>query len=122
MIHGRVKGELPASITLEGKIGAKPYRFDLPIGAPIQHPALVKLWARSRIRSLSDAMAISPQPDEFRPQVMELALEHGLASAFTSFVAVDSSMVTEGSHGITVTVPAEMPRGVRYETTVKDSR
>jgi Ca-activated chloride channel family protein len=122
MIHGRVKGDLPASITLEGKIGAKPYRFDLPIGESFQHPALVKLWARARIRTLSDAMAISTHPDEFRPQVMNLALEHGLASAFTSFVAVDSSMVTEGDHGITVKVPAEMPRGVRYETTVKDSR
>ncbi len=122
MIHGRVQGELPASITLEGRIGASPYRFDVPIGEPIQHGALVKLWARARIRSLSDAMAISQTPDELQPQVMELALTHGLASAFTSFVAVDSSMVTEGEHGITVQVPVEMPRGVRYETTVKDSR
>jgi len=43
-----------------------------------------------------------------------LALEHGIMSSWTAFVAVDSSRVTESDGGTTVPVPD----GVKYETTV----
>ena len=39
-------------------------------------------------------------------------------SAYTAFVAVDSSQVTAGDHGTTVNVPVPVPDGVRYDTTV----
>jgi Ca-activated chloride channel family protein len=122
VIHGRVRGDLPATVQLRGRVGAQPFRFDLEVGAPRAHPALVKLWARARIRSLADAMTFVATPDELASEIEALALQHGLASAYTSFVAVDASQVTDGDHGTTVRVPAEMPRGVRYETTVTGSR
>ena len=61
---------------------------------------------------------INPSADEIRG----LALEYGLASDFTSFLAVDASEVTAGDHGTTLRVPAPMPRGVRYDTTISGSR
>jgi Ca-activated chloride channel family protein len=39
-------------------------------------------------------------------------------SAYTSFVAVDTSQRTEGTHGTTVHQAVPVPDGVRYETTV----
>jgi Ca-activated chloride channel family protein len=42
-------------------------------------------------------------------------------SAFTSFVAVDSSVRTAGEHGTTVSVPVPVPDGVKYETTVQEA-
>jgi Ca-activated chloride channel family protein len=39
-------------------------------------------------------------------------------SAFTAFLAVDSSRVTEGGQGTTVPVAVPVPDGVRYDTTV----
>jgi Ca-activated chloride channel family protein len=122
VIHGRVRGDLPATVQLRGRVGAQPFRFDLEVGAPRAHPALVKLWARARIRSLADAMTFVATPDELASEIEALALQHGLASAYTSFVAVDASQITDGDHGTTVRVPAEMPRGVRYEPTVTGSR
>ena len=41
-------------------------------------------------------------------------------SAYTAFVAVDSTQTTQGDHGVTVVVPVPVPEGVRYETTVQD--
>jgi Ca-activated chloride channel family protein len=37
---------------------------------------------------------------------------------YTAFVAVDSTRLTAGMHGVTVAVPVPVPEGVRYETTV----
>ena len=50
---------------------------------------------------------------------MRVALRHQLASSYTSFVAVDSSMRTEGTHGVTVHQAVPVPDGVRYDTTVE---
>lgn len=43
------------------------------------------------------------------------------ASAYTSFVAVDSKTRTQGVYGTTVHVAVPVPQGVRYETTVQES-
>ena len=43
-------------------------------------------------------------------------------SAYTAFVAVDASRVTEGDHGTVVNVAVPVPEGVRYETTVDDGQ
>jgi hypothetical protein len=56
--------------------------------------------------------------DGLQQKIEQTALAYHLASAFTSFVAVDSSRVTEGDHGTTVHVPVPVPSGVRYDTTV----
>ena len=53
-------------------------------------------------------------------RIKQVALEHGLMSAYTAFVAVDSLTRTAGDHGTTVPVPVPMPKGVRYETTVQE--
>jgi Ca-activated chloride channel family protein len=40
-------------------------------------------------------------------------------SAFTAFVAVDSTRQTDGTYGTTIAVPVPVPEGVRYDTTVE---
>jgi Ca-activated chloride channel family protein len=63
--------------------------------------------------SVTDAGAVAPQ-------ITQVALAYGLMSAYTAFVAVDSSHVTAGDHGTTVAVPVPVPDGVRYDTTVPE--
>jgi len=41
-------------------------------------------------------------------------------SAFTAFVAVDSTRHIEGAEGTTVPVSAPVPDGVQHETTVDE--
>ena len=57
---------------------------------------------------------------DIEQEVKTTAMEYGLMSAFTAFIAVDSSAQTAGTHGTTVAVPVPMPEGVKYETTVKE--
>jgi Ca-activated chloride channel family protein len=54
------------------------------------------------------------------PEITQVALNYGLMSAYTAFIAVDSSRITEGDHGTTVAVPVPVPKGVNYDTTVPE--
>ena len=55
--------------------------------------ALPLFWARQKIESLSDAQRFSVNPEKHRAQITSLALEIGLVSAYTSYVAVDVTPV-----------------------------
>ncbi len=58
------------------------------------------------------------EPDQIR----DVALEYGLMSAYTAYVAVDSQSKTAGDHGTSVKVPVPVPEGVKYDTTVKENK
>jgi Ca-activated chloride channel family protein len=53
-------------------------------------------------------------------QIKQVALDYGLMSPFTAFVAVDSTRRTYGSAGTTVPVAVPVPDGVKYKTTVEE--
>jgi Ca-activated chloride channel family protein len=80
--------------------------------------AMRAVWARSRIADLLDEATFEPVAD-LPAQVRDLALSYELMSPYTAFVAVDSTRVTEGDHGISTVVPVHVPDGVRYDTTVQ---
>ena len=83
--------------------------------------SIAKVWARSKIADLADRQIAGGDPDgELRGAITRVALRHQLASSYTSFVAVDSSRRTEGSHGVTVHQAVPVPEGVRYDTTVRN--
>ena len=89
-------------------------------GAASAANTLPLVWARMKIADLADREAYEPRGD-LPQQVRQVALEHGLMSAYTSFVAADSLTRTQGTHGTTVATPVPVPDGVRYETTVREA-
>jgi Ca-activated chloride channel family protein len=84
-------------------------------------PALPVLWARAKIGELTER-AIWEENRELPQQVKNLAMEFGLVSPYTAFLAVDASQRTAGNAGTTVNVPVPVPDGVKYETTVGDGQ
>ena len=72
-----------------------------------------------KIADLCDRAVWEPNT-ELPDQVKQVALEYGLMSPYTAFVAVDSLTRTAGDHGTTVGVPVPVPEGVKYETTVQE--
>jgi len=110
-----------SNISVSGMAGPEERRFDVPVsqsddsGAPIS-----KLWARLRIADLADRQAWEEDPHgELANAIKSTALEYGLVSDFTSFIAVDASRRTEGEFGVTVPQAVPVPDGVRYDTTVE---
>lgn len=115
-----------ATIRIDGFAGE--HEMTIPVEvrtemiAANEHPALEKVWARRWLmelmnRAMTDAALARELPD----RVKSVALAHGLMSAYTAFIAVDSSERTEGTHGTTVPQGVPVPAGVRYETTVNSS-
>jgi Ca-activated chloride channel family protein len=123
VISGRFKGSGVATLKLTGRIAGKEYastaRLDLDEPGS-RHAALPAVWARARIASLADRMIFAPDGADCAGEIRATAIEYGLLSQYTAFIAVDSSRVTEGSSGTTVPVPVPVPAGVKYETTVPE--
>jgi Ca-activated chloride channel family protein len=92
-----------------------PTKVDSPTAT---HRGLPSVWARMRIADLADQATYRSELN-LPEQIKQVALDYGLMSAFTAFVAVDSTRRTEGKEGTTVPVAVPVPDGVKYETTVK---
>ncbi|MBN1817546.1 MAG: VWA domain-containing protein [Sedimentisphaerales bacterium] len=122
ILTGRFQGDAPTQITVTGRVGGQMHDITIPVdpGRPsAMHEGIAAVWARKKIEVL--AMQQMYDSDSEIPEIItQTALSYNLMSAYTAFVAVDSSRVTEGDHGVTVAVPVPVPDGVRYDTTVQD--
>jgi Ca-activated chloride channel family protein len=122
ILTGRFKGGADATVRVSGTAAGEPVRLQLPVetlDTASAQRALPAVWARLKIADLANQAALEPNvalPD----QIKRVALDYGLMSAYTAFVAVDSTRRTEGNHGTTVPVAVPVPEGVRYDTTVQD--
>jgi Ca-activated chloride channel family protein len=121
VLTGRFQGDPGKAIRVTGKAGEGRIALDVPVSLTEQQArgALPSVWARMKIADLSDEAIYEPHP-ELPGQIKQLALDYNLMSAYTAFVAVDSSRRTEGTEGTTVPVPMPVPEGVKYKTTVTE--
>lgn len=90
--------------TAEGmlQLDLAPVHTSFPLGA---------LWARDRVAALEDRMTLRPFEEEaLRPEILRIALAHGIASRYTAFVAVDRSVTAAGER-VEVVQPVELPLG-----------
>ena len=123
VVTGKFNGE-PGEPEVQGRAGGQRVEYAVPRrGDENAHAFIPNIWARLRIADLEDRQAWTRDPHhELAGAIKKTALEYGLMSDYTAFVAVDASRRTEGKHGTTVHQAVPVPRGVRYETTVKEKR
>jgi Ca-activated chloride channel family protein len=69
------------------------------------------LWARSKIASLMDEITRGGDTEMIRPQVVKVALDHHLVSAYTSLVAVDLTPTAPAMNPKSAMVKASLPQG-----------
>jgi len=129
LLVGRFEGEMPSRIGVKGYAGNERVAMNVPVTPLAFHAnvngkavgGLPAVWARMQIADLSDQMTHTRDPHlELSSQIKQLSLNYNLMSNYTAFIAVDSSKRTKGDHGTTVNVPVPTPRGVRYDTAVKE--
>ena len=122
ILTGRFNGSMPDAIRVTGKAAGRNVDLEVPTdstGAMQTNSALASVWARMKIADLANQSTYAPDA-ELPDAIKQVALDYGLMSGFTAFVAVDSSRVTEGTEGVTVPVAVPVPEGVKYETTVQE--
>lgn len=122
ILTGKFTGSGKATVHVKGRaageISDTPLAINLDDGTK-NNPALRPIWARMKVSELADRSCWQSVGD-LAGQIKNLALEHGLMSAYTAFVAVDATRRTDGTFGTTVAFPVPMPEGVKYENTVPE--
>ncbi|AFE10894.1 von Willebrand factor type A domain-containing protein [Corallococcus coralloides DSM 2259] len=114
-LFGRYAQAGTGSVTLKGKSGREPFsltvRLDLP--AQSERPVVEKLWAAERIRGWMDAGLVGRRAEAMKERIVRLAIEHQLATQYTSFVVVEERQGDRRASGTpdTRVVPVNAPAG-----------
>ncbi len=72
-----------------------------------------------KIADLATQASYQPNSDLIW-KIKRVALDYNLMSAFTAFIAVDSTTQTDGRSGTIVPVAVPVPEGIKYDTTVNE--
>ncbi len=122
VVHGRYTAAAHGVLRIQGLQAGRSYNrqvaVELPAAEP-RHDVLATLWARARVEELmgtdwAGAQRGTPRED-IREAVVRLGLDYRLMTQYTSFVAVEETVITDGGQPRRVEVPVEMPEGVSYE-------
>jgi Ca-activated chloride channel family protein len=122
VLSGRYTAGARGAIRLRGKAAGRDFAREIPVDFPEsqpRHDVLSTLWARARIDDLMSqdfgGIQSGSMKPELRESITQLGLEYRLITQFTSFVAIEETIVTEGGQPRRIDVPVEMPEGVSYD-------
>ena len=128
VVHGQALKAASGEITLRGKVAGRPFERKIAVELPDrkpEHEVLGPLWARQKMEHLMNqdwrGIQEGKPRTEIKEQIVDLGLKFRLVTQYTSFVAVEWMVITEGGEARRVPVPVEMPEGVSYEGVFGDS-
>ena len=99
------------TVVVTGMRGNQPWSVALTPPLDRNAAGVGALWARAKIATLMDELARGGGPAQVRSQVVSVALEHHLVSAYTSLVAVDVTPTAPAGLVKTTLVKASLPQG-----------
>src|SRR5947207_2083046 len=108
---------------LKGKMSGRDFVREIPIdfSSAQSHDVLATLWARTRVDDLMSQDFNGAQggamKEDVKQSIVQLGLDYRLMTQFTSFVAVEEMIVTDGGQPRRIDVPVEVPEGVNRQTT-----
>jgi Ca-activated chloride channel family protein len=122
IVKGRFTGPGRGKVRLSGRMSGRPFQREISVELSREQPAneaLGGLWARAKISDLMGqdwaGMQNGAPRADIKQEITRLGLTHRLMTQFTSFVAVEETVVTEGGKPRRIEVPVELPEGVSYE-------
>lgn len=129
VISGRYDAPGRGVLRLRGKQAGRDFVREIPVTLPAAeagHPVIATLWARRKVDALMASnwggMQSGNPGNEIKDAITKLGVDFSLMTQFTSFVAVEESIRTEGGVPKRVEVPVEMPAGVSYRGIYGDER
>ena len=111
--YGKYRGKAQGKLILTGYQGKKKIKQEFKVSEgnlSTKNKALRYLWARKKIEELDDYNTLFGQG--LKDSVIALGLKYNLATQYTSFVAVDETVVNEDGSMKTVKQPLSMPAHV----------
>lgn len=114
IVVGKYKGTATGTIRVTGSAAGSTFSesFDLKnYKAVSANLALKYLWAREKIRLLDDYTKLG-ENQELKMEITNMGLKYNLLTNYTSFVAVDSEIRSDGKNITTVKQPLPLPEGV----------
>jgi Ca-activated chloride channel family protein len=122
ILTGRYTAGGRGVIRLKGKMSGRDFVREIPVELPeaeARHDVLATLWARTRIDDLMSKDYAGIQQNnahaDLKETITQLGLEYRLMTQFTSFVAVEEMVVTDGGQPRRIEVPIEIPEGMSRE-------
>jgi Ca-activated chloride channel family protein len=111
VVAGKWRGTARGRVTVRGRHGDEAWTttVEVPAENQVANPALRNLWARERLRLLSDLAGVG---EENRETIVALGLRYGLLTKHTSFVAVDQLVRNTSGEAETVRQPLPLPQNV----------
>ena len=128
VLTGRYSGEGRGVIRLKGKMSGRDFVRDISVdfSSTEQHDVLATLWARTRVDDLMSQDFNGAQQgtmkEDVKQQIVQLGLDYRLMTQFTSFVAVEEMIVTDGGQPRRIDVPVEVPEGVNRNAIFGEER
>src|ERR1700752_4501020 len=118
-LSGRFTAPANSTIRLKGRVNGNDFVREIPVSFPetmASHDVLSSLWARRGSDDLMSQDYGGAQTGQMRPDlkqtVTQVGLEYRLMTQFTSFVAVEEMVITDGGQPRRIDVPVEVPEGV----------
>ena len=118
ILSGRYAGSGRGLVRLRGKMSGRDFVREIPVEFPEsepRHDVLATLWARRKIDDLMgkdmQGLQSGTISDGLREAITGLGLEYRLMTQFTSFVAIEDAVVTDGGEPRRVEVPTAAPGG-----------
>jgi len=120
IIKGRYTGAGRGTIRLKGRMAGSDFVREIPVEFPetmASHDVLAPLWARARVDNLMGqdyrCAQYGQMSKELKDTITQLGIEYRLMTQFTSFVAVEEMIVTDGGVPRRIDVPIESPEGMK---------
>src|SRR5205085_997974 len=97
-VYGRYLHPGQGHIKIKGRHKGQPWSRTLDVNLPMngQAPAVASLWARNRVDSLTRenwAGQFNPEGKNLAEEITQVALDFGIMTEYTSFVAVEERIV-----------------------------
>jgi Ca-activated chloride channel family protein len=91
LVVGRYRGEGPARVVLEGRVGAEPSprSFGFDVSFPhheLRNDFVPRVWAVRKVGDLLDDIRLNGERPELRDEVVTLARRFGLVTPYTSYL------------------------------------
>lgn len=125
IVHGRFTGAGRGVIKLRGMAFGREVVREIPVNFPENEPGhdvLATLWARTRIDQLTlmeeDENYVGGEKEDLEKAILNLGLEYRLMTQYTSFVAVEDRVISDGGTPRKVEVPAGLSGGISEEVIV----